>query len=55
MKKDVKVFIDVVVLVGNIVSELLNKVLVEIVIEIFGKLDIVVNNVGIVYNFVLIY
>ena len=49
-KKDVSELTDVVALAGDIAKESLNKQLVELALETFGRLDIAVNNAGIAHN-----
>ena len=49
-RKDVSELTDVVALAGDIAKESLNKQLVELALEKFGRLDIAVNNAGIAHN-----
>ena len=49
-RKDVSELTDVVALAGDIATESLNKQLVELALETFGRLDIAVNNAGIAHN-----
>ena len=49
-RKDVSELTDVVALAGDIAKESLNKQLVELALETFGRLDIAVNNAGIAHN-----
>lgn len=49
-RRDVSELTDAVALAGDIAKESLNKQLVELALETFGRLDIAVNNAGIAHN-----
>lgn len=49
-RKDISGLTEAVALAGDISKELLNKQLVELALETFGRLDIAVNNAGIAHN-----